>query len=184
MDCIPQVSSVHGISQARILEWVAISFSRGSSWPRDQIHISCIGRQILYHRATWEACLLAPSLFILPSSCSLPVLWCLISILGVGMGKSLVKKVGLNKGYPLTCEPSFTPWNSDCHCLAAVPPGLPAHLGASVSPADPWLGGVSQPCTAEPLLKSDAHLAQSPYYEMFSTIVVLHTLLQLILGRE
>ena len=39
-------SSVHGISQARTLEWVVISFPRGSSWPRDQIpgscHISCI----------------------------------------------------------------------------------------------------------------------------------------------
>ena len=34
-------STVHGISQARILERVAISFSRGSSWPRDQIHVSC-----------------------------------------------------------------------------------------------------------------------------------------------
>ena len=41
-------SSVHGIFQARILEWVAISFSRGSSWPRGQTHISLIGRQILY----------------------------------------------------------------------------------------------------------------------------------------
>ena len=45
-------SSVHGIFQARILEWVAISFSRGSSWPRDQTHISCIGRWIHYHWAT------------------------------------------------------------------------------------------------------------------------------------
>ena len=36
----PPGSSVHGISQARILEWVAISFSRGSSWPRDQIQVS------------------------------------------------------------------------------------------------------------------------------------------------
>ena len=35
MDCSPQVSSVHGIPQARILEWVAIPFSRGSSQPRD-----------------------------------------------------------------------------------------------------------------------------------------------------
>ena len=48
-------SSVHGISQARILEWVAISYSRGSSQPRDQTHISCFGMQILYHWATWEA---------------------------------------------------------------------------------------------------------------------------------
>ena len=48
-------SSVHGIYQARILEWVAISFSRGSSWPRDQTFISwvsCIGRWILYHCGT------------------------------------------------------------------------------------------------------------------------------------
>ena len=58
MDCSPPGSSVHGISQARILEWVAISFTKGSSWPRDQTHISCvscIGRQILYHWVTWEA---------------------------------------------------------------------------------------------------------------------------------
>ena len=42
MDCGPQGSSVNGISHSRILEWVAISFSRGSSWPRVQTHISCI----------------------------------------------------------------------------------------------------------------------------------------------
>ena len=41
-DCSPPGSSVHGISQARILEWVAISFSRGSSRPRDTAHISCL----------------------------------------------------------------------------------------------------------------------------------------------
>ena len=34
--------SVHGISQARILEWIAISSSRGSSWPRDLIRVSCV----------------------------------------------------------------------------------------------------------------------------------------------
>ena len=45
-------SSVHWISEARILEWVAISFSRGSSWPRDQTWVFCIGRQTLYHWAT------------------------------------------------------------------------------------------------------------------------------------
>ena len=38
----PPGSSVHGIFQARILEWVAISFSRGSSWPRDRAQVSCI----------------------------------------------------------------------------------------------------------------------------------------------
>ena len=48
-------SSVHGISQARILEWVSISFSRGSSRPRDRTSMSCVDRQILYHWATREA---------------------------------------------------------------------------------------------------------------------------------
>ena len=51
----PPGSSVHGISQTRILEWVAISFSRGSSQLRDWTHISCTGRQILYHLAIREA---------------------------------------------------------------------------------------------------------------------------------
>ena len=55
MDSSPPGSSVHGISQARILEWAAISFSSRSSWPRDHTHISCIGRQILSLWGTWEA---------------------------------------------------------------------------------------------------------------------------------
>ena len=49
MDCSPPGSSVHGISKTRILEWVAISFSRGSSQPRAQTRVSHIGRWILYH---------------------------------------------------------------------------------------------------------------------------------------
>ena len=51
LHCSPPGSSVRGISQARILERVAISFSRGSSQPRDRTSISCIGRQILYRWA-------------------------------------------------------------------------------------------------------------------------------------
>ena len=52
--CLP--CSVHGISQARILEWVAISTSRGSSWLRNWTHISCgswVGRWILYPKWTF-----------------------------------------------------------------------------------------------------------------------------------
>ena len=52
MDCSPPCFSVCRIYQARILEWLAILFSRGSSWPRDGTHVSyvsCIGQQILYH---------------------------------------------------------------------------------------------------------------------------------------
>ena len=55
MVCSLPGSSVHGTFQASILEWVTISFSRGSSWPRDWTHIFCINKQILYHWATWEA---------------------------------------------------------------------------------------------------------------------------------
>ena len=43
MDCSPPGSSIHGILQARILEWVSISFSRGSSQPRDRTQVSRIG---------------------------------------------------------------------------------------------------------------------------------------------
>ena len=49
MHCSLQGSFPHGISQARILEWVAVPSSRGSSQPRDQTHISCIGRPVLHH---------------------------------------------------------------------------------------------------------------------------------------
>ena len=54
MDCSP---SVHGILQARILEWVAMPSSRGSSWSRDWTHLLWLlhCRQILYHWATREA---------------------------------------------------------------------------------------------------------------------------------
>ena len=59
MDCSPSGSSVHGIFQARILDWVAISYSRWSSNPGmapcKSLDLSCVGRQILYHYATWEA---------------------------------------------------------------------------------------------------------------------------------
>ena len=51
MDCSPPGSSVHGILQAKILEWAAMPSSRGSSWPRDWTcvsYVSCIGRWVLY----------------------------------------------------------------------------------------------------------------------------------------
>ena len=57
-NCSQPGSSVQGIFWARILEWVAISYSRGPSWPRDRTWVSCvsrIGRQILCRCTTWEA---------------------------------------------------------------------------------------------------------------------------------
>ena len=55
MDCSPPGSSVHGILQARILEWVAIPFSRGFSQPRDRTWVSCIEGGLLTIWATREA---------------------------------------------------------------------------------------------------------------------------------
>ena len=55
VDCSPPGSSVHGISQAGILEWVAISFSKGSSQPRDQTRVSCTAGRFFTNWATREA---------------------------------------------------------------------------------------------------------------------------------
>ena len=58
MDCSPPGSTVHGVLQARILEWVAVPFSRGSSWPRDWTQvscISCIAGEFFTRWVTWEA---------------------------------------------------------------------------------------------------------------------------------
>ena len=55
MDCSPPGSSVHGVIQARILEWFAILFSRGSSWFRDQTQVSCIAGRFFTSWATREA---------------------------------------------------------------------------------------------------------------------------------
>ena len=52
MDCSPPGSSVHVVLQARILEWIAISFFRESPRPRNQTQVSCIGKCILYQGAT------------------------------------------------------------------------------------------------------------------------------------
>ena len=62
-DCSPPGLSVHGILQARMLEWVAAAFSSGSSWPRNRTCVSCvscIGRWILYHWTTWETQCILP----------------------------------------------------------------------------------------------------------------------------
>ena len=73
MDCSLPGSSVHGILQARILEWVAISSSRGSSHPGDWTHISCascIAGRFFTHWATWEALFLG--IFHRPASSTFP----------------------------------------------------------------------------------------------------------------
>ena len=59
VDCSLPGFSIHGILQARILEWVTISFSRGSSWPRDGTQVSLIGGRCFNLWATREACWVA-----------------------------------------------------------------------------------------------------------------------------
>ena len=54
-DCSLPGSSLHGILQARVVEWVAISFSRGSSQLRDRTRISHIPGRCFYLWVTWEA---------------------------------------------------------------------------------------------------------------------------------
>ena len=54
MDWSPPGSSVHGILQARILEWVAILFSRWSSWPRDPTWVSCIAGRFFITEPEWS----------------------------------------------------------------------------------------------------------------------------------
>ena len=72
MDCSPPDSSVHGILQARILEWVAIFFSRGSSWPRDRTQISHTAGRLLTLWATKK---------------SHKQLWCSLNLPGVSKKK-------------------------------------------------------------------------------------------------
>ena len=55
LDCSLPGFSVHGILQVRILEWVAIPFSRGSSQPRNQTGVTCIGWRILHYSTIWGA---------------------------------------------------------------------------------------------------------------------------------
>ena len=73
MDCSPPGSSAHGILQARILEWVAIPFSKASSWPRDQTWFLPHCRKILYHLHHQESP--KPSRTNTKKSCPFPHRW-------------------------------------------------------------------------------------------------------------
>ena len=63
MDCSPPGSCVHGISQARLLEWVAISCFRGSSWPRDGTCISYLSGEFFTTESPGKPCCQIPSLY-------------------------------------------------------------------------------------------------------------------------
>ena len=65
VDCSLPGSSIHGISQARLLEWVAISSFRESSQPRDGTRVTCIGRRILYHWAAKGTLIIMYTLYVI-----------------------------------------------------------------------------------------------------------------------
>ena len=73
MACSLPGSSVHEILQARILEWLATLSSRGSSWPRDQTHVSCVS---CIASATWEAPI---SSYVTHGNCQVLCLWKVLS---------------------------------------------------------------------------------------------------------
>ena len=83
----PPGSSVHGILQARVLEWVAMPSSRGSSQPRNQTSIFCIGRHVLYHQChlgTPKRGSSGPQ-----DQCGTSVMCCWLSRLGLNLTKRI-----------------------------------------------------------------------------------------------
>ena len=140
MDCSPPGSFAHGIFQTRILEWLAISSSRGSSQPRDQTcvsWVSCIGRQILYHWATQE-----PNLEC--TQCSISCL-CWNSVLSL---------------YPSLISWLLTPYSHGLHCAPDLSAGASAFCQSPFQElqlcwASPW-------SWLPPFLNSTFHLPHLP----------------------
>ena len=118
MDCRPPGSYVYGILQARILEWVAISYSRRSSQFRDQTGVSCIGWWILYHWAIWEA----------PEYYALAGKWTQVNCLE----GSCVHHYTTNTAHSCLLHPKLCLWDSIWHqcteteILASLPASLVA----------------------------------------------------------
>ena len=100
MDCSPPGSSVHGIPQERILEWIAISFSRGSSWPRDGIHVS----SVQFSRSVVSNSLRPHGLYSLWNS-----LWQNTGVGGLSLLQGIFPTQGLNRGI-LHCRRILYHW--------------------------------------------------------------------------
>ena len=148
MDSSPPGSSVHEILQARILEWVAIPFSRGSSQPRDRALvscISCIGRWILYCSAAWEATSVSQSLSIyVPLQDSVSI----IAIVAISQSRTLTA----GRGEAQILRPERAPetgqsWNL-CWAGFSDGPGqhqplkaLEGQVGSVCTPGDAGDGG-------------------------------------------
>ena len=83
VDCSLPGSSVHGLLQARILEWVTIPFSRGSSWPRDRTWVSWIAGRFFYHLSHQSESKLLPNCFKLIMLISVEIILVNISVLNM-----------------------------------------------------------------------------------------------------
>ena len=136
MNCNPPSFSVHGILQAGILEWVAMPSSRGSFWPRDWTCVSCIGRWILYHLATWEA-----------QQCSFTVLTILWPL-----------RIVLNLLF--LCSVNGMEWQSldDTHLFIVwfteyFKPSAETHCSEKKIPFKMWLLTDNVPCHPRPLME-------------------------------
>ena len=114
MDCSLPGFSVHGIFQARVLEWVAISFSKESSWPRDRTQVSCIADRCFTLWATNSPLYIYISSFFFFSS--------FISLFILLYNFVLVLPyTDLNPPWVYMCSPSWTP----------LPPLSPSHPSGS-----------------------------------------------------
>ena len=109
MNCSLRSSSVHGILQARILEWVAISFSRGSSWPRNRTQDSCIAGRYFIIWAT-------KSVFIF----NYGLIWASQVVLVV---KNPPANAGDIRGLSLICELERFPWRRAWQPTPVLLPG-------------------------------------------------------------
>ena len=116
VECSLPGSSVHGILQARVLEWVAMSSARGSSWPRDRTcmsFVSCIGRRVLYHSRRLGS----------PQTAS--TAWSSLSMLSSGSmekGKDRVYHHHTGSVWQLWWMPVGTMSPTICYCCAVAKP--------------------------------------------------------------
>ena len=171
MDCSLPGSSVDGISQARVLEWVAMLSSRGSSWPRDQTSVSCIAGGFLTAEPRGKTNL----------TCS----WrqkvckwsCIITILIIhNLRKSLLLYTELTHTLPLT-PVTFCPRETDSDmkiCLQKVYLGMLSgtasikrggKLGWAVGAFDLWCMGTGNPSGSHLALWSGDGTLRKPWAE-------------------
>ena len=144
MDCGPPGSSVHGILQARILEWVAIPYSKGSSWPRNQTWVSLIAGRSLTIWATREAtssCLLiSPQSHSEDDSADMDTRKFSLILCTQNSQKMFIWCVQFSSLQSLSCVQLCDPMNHST-------PGLPVHhqLPESTQTHVHWVGDPIQP---------------------------------------